>query len=105
MQQTTNKNVIPTIILQQLEESFDMTVNDSKVSIFAYIGVKKPFVYDENMVMFEVPKRKKIIITLNDEDLYDVDLYSLKTFDYEKRVKGVYAFQLKDTVFSLLGIE
>jgi len=31
-------------------------------------------------------------------------LYNLNTFEYEKQIKGVYASQLKDTVFSLLGI-
>jgi hypothetical protein len=105
MQQESIKNEIPKIIIQQLEEQFDMTVNGSKVSIFAYIGAKQPFVYDENMVMFEVPKRKKIIITLNGNDLYNVELYSLKTFSYEEQAIDIFARNLKDTVFSLLGIE
>lgn len=104
--QQINKIETAKTILEQLEQSFDMTVNGRKVSILSYIGVKQnTIVYDENMIMFQVPKRKKIIITLNGSDLYDIDLYSLKKFDYEKRVKDVYAEQLKDTVFSLLGID
>ena len=92
-------------IIDQLEQSFNMVVMGKKVSIFAYIGAKKgTFVYDDNSVMFIVPKRQKIIITLNGNDLYDVDLYNLNKFEYEKQVKDIYADQLKDTVFSLLGV-
>lgn len=105
MQQAKINKTIETTIIDQLQESFKMTVNGNRVSVFSYIGAQKDsLVMLGDGIMFIVPKRKKIIITLNGNDLYNVSLYNLRKFEYEKEVKDVYASQLLNTVFELLGV-
>lgn len=100
--QQISKEIAQTI-MQQLEASFNMVLMGRKVSIFAYIGAKKlGFINDGEGLIINLKNNKHIVIELNAMDTYDVKYFG--QFKVIKESNDVYAENLKDVLFSMLGI-
>lgn len=100
--QEVAKQVAETII-QQLESSFSMILMGRKVSLFTYIGTKKlGFINDGAGLIINLKNNKHIVIELNAMDTYDIKYFG--QFKVLKEQQDVYVENLKDVLFSMLGI-
>ena len=77
-------DLVAKTIMEQLEQGFNMTIDlngtRKNVSFFKFVGASD-LVYDDQSLMFfahgpKYPHKVKIVISLNVDDLYDVQ-YSL----------------------------
>lgn len=91
--------IVANTILQQLGGS-------GRIS--AMLGTKN-FVGDENSLMFDFKmckKAKKVRITLNSMDTYDIEFYKIRKFEHTVTgdFKGVYCDELKNVFEEFTGL-